>query len=201
MGERAETRGREEFGADGLAVREALRPHVAACVVRHATADIALSSGRMSDFYFDGRTVTLCSESLALVAELALREVLRLGATAVGGPVIGADPIVGATLALAAARGVRLKGFLVRKEPKSRGLLKQVEGPRLAGERALLVEDTVTSGGSLLAAAEAVRREQPGCELVGAFALVDREEGGREALSAAGLALSAVFRKSEFAPE
>lgn len=179
-------------------IREKLRPFVAGCVVRHAAADIKLSSGRMSDFYFDGRTVTLDSESLALVAELALGEALRLGATAVGGPVIGADPIVGATLALAAARGTRLKGFLVRKEPKSRGLMRQVEGPRLSGARALLVEDTVTSGGSLLAAAEALRREEPACEIVGAFALVDREEGAREALAGAGIGLAAVFRRSEF---
>lgn len=179
-------------------IREALRPHVASCVIRHAVADIKLSSGKLSDFYFDGRVVTLNSDSLALVAELALREAVRLGASAVGGPVIGADPIVGATLALAAGRGLHLKGFLVRKEPKSRGLLKQVEGPSLAGARALLVEDTVTSGGSLLAAADAVRREEPTCQIVGAFALVDREEGGREALKAAGIELVSAFRRSEF---
>jgi orotate phosphoribosyltransferase len=153
----------------------------------------------MSDFYFDGRLVTLTAEPLALFARLVLEEVERLGATAVGGPTIGADPVVGAVLALAAAEGRALKGFLVRKEPKSRGMKKQVEGPAFSpGERVLLVEDTVTSGGSLLMAAEALRCERPGCEVAGAVCLVDREEGGREALEGAGIRLVAVFGRGDF---
>jgi len=180
-------------------MRVALRGHVARCVVRHATADIELASGRMSDFYFDGRLVTLAGESLELLARLVIVELDRLGATAVGGPTIGADPIVGAVVALAATEGKELKGFLVRKEPKSRGMRKQVEGPALtADDRAVLVEDTVTSGGSLLRAAEAVRAERPDCAIVGAVALVDREEGGAEALAAAGIPLVSVFRRSDF---
>ncbi|MHC4251929.1 MAG: orotate phosphoribosyltransferase [Planctomycetota bacterium] len=178
--------------------RKKLHAHVAACVVRHEKADIELASGRMSDFYFDGRVATLTGESAALLAELVLAEVERLEATAVGGPTIGADPIVGATIALAATRGRKLKGFLVRKEPKARGLGKQVEGPPLDGERAILVEDTVTSGGSIVRAAEAVRRECPKCELVGAVTLVDREEGGAAALQEAGLPLTAIFSRSDF---
>lgn len=178
--------------------RARLKTRVAACVIRHEKADIELASGRMSDFYFDGRVVTLTGESAALVAELVLAEAERLGATAVGGPTIGADPVVGAVIALAAARGRGLKGFLVRKEPKARGLGKQVEGPPLDGERAILVEDTVTSGGSIIRAAEAVRRECPTCELVGAVALVDREEGGVAALAEAGLPLTAIFTRSDF---
>ncbi len=187
------------------AIRLKLKPHVAGCVVRHETADIELASGRLSDFYFDGRLVTLTGRPLGLLAEFVLGEVERLGATAVGGPTIGADPIVGAVLALAAAReaklGKDLKGFLVRKEPKARGMMRQVEGPDLAGERAILVEDTVTSGGSVIRAAEAVRREHPDCEIVGAVVLVDREEGGAEALSQAGIPLTAVFRRSDFPAE
>ncbi|MHC4503975.1 MAG: orotate phosphoribosyltransferase [Planctomycetota bacterium] len=183
---------------DAKDIRAKLTPHVAECVVRHEKADIELASGRMSDFYFDGRIVTLKGESLALVAELVLAEAERAGATAVGGPTIGADPIVGATIALAASRGVKLKGFLIRKEPKSRGMKKQVEGPELAGERAILVEDTVTSGGSVVRAAEALRREHPDCEIAGAVVLVDREEGGREALEAAGIPLTAIFGRSDF---
>ena len=179
-------------------IRAKLHAHVAKCVVRHEKADIELASGRMSDFYFDGRVATLTGESAALLAELVLAEAERLGATAVGGPTIGADPIVGATIALAATRGRKLKGFLVRKEPKARGLGKQVEGPSLDGERAILVEDTVTSGGSIVRAAEAVRREFPGCELAGAVTLVDREEGGAAALEAAGLPLSSIFARSDF---
>lgn len=179
-------------------VREQLRPFVEKCVIRHATADIELASGRMSDFYFDGRIVTLSGESLALFARLVIAEAQRVGATAIGGPTIGADPIVGASIAIAAAEGKKLKGFLIRKEPKSRGTKKQIEGPPLDGERALFVEDTITSGGSLARGIEAFKREQPGCAIAGSMALVDREEGGAEILSAAGAPLSAVFRKSEF---
>jgi len=75
---------------------------------------------------------------------------------------------------------------------------KQVEGPSLDGERAILVEDTVTSGGSIVRAAEALRREYPGCELLGAVTLVDREEGGAAALEEVGLPLTAVFTRSDF---
>jgi orotate phosphoribosyltransferase len=182
-------------------IREQLRAHAARSVIRHGTADIELASGAMSDFYFDGRIVTLTGASLRLVAEFALAEAARVGATAIGGPTIGADPIVGAALALAAERGTNLKGFLVRKEPKSRGLKKQVEGPPLDGERALLVEDTVTSGGSLVRAIEAVRREHPGCAVVGTMAIVDREEGAAAALASAGAPLAAIYTKSEFRPD
>jgi len=178
--------------------RERLKPHVAECVIRHATADIELASGKMSDFYFDGRIVTLTAEPLLLVAELVLAEAERICATAIGGPTIGADPIVGATLALAASRGKNYKGFLVRKEPKARGLKKQVEGPSLDGEKALLVEDTVTSGGSLVRAVEAVRREYPACGVAGTMAIVDRQEGGAEALARAGAPLAAIYTKSDF---
>ncbi len=184
---------------DSEELRSKLHAHVARSVVRHATADIELASGRMSDFYFDGRLVTLSGESLLLFARVVLDELAKLDATAVGGPTIGADPVVGAVIALAAAEGRKLKGFLVRKEPKARGMKKQVEGPELtSSDRVVLVEDTVTSGGSLIRAAEAVRREYPDCGLVGAVALVDREEGGREALDAAALPLVAVFRRSDF---
>ncbi len=183
---------------DATELRAKLKDHVESCVVRHETADIELASGRMSDFYFDGRLVTLTAEPLALLAELVLSETERAGATALGGPTIGADPIVGAVLALAASRGRKLKGFLVRKEPKSRGMKKQVEGPDLAGERAMLVEDTVTSGGSVIRAADALRREHPECEIAGAVVLVDREEGGAEALARAGIPLRAIFRRSDF---
>ena len=185
--------------ADPQEIRARLRAHVEGCVIRHATADIELASGRMSDFYFDGRIVTLTGESLELFARLGVHEHDRLGANAVGGPTIGADPVVGATIALAAARGKEIKGFLVRKEPKSRGMKTQVEGPALVkGDRALLVEDTVTTGGSLIRAAEALRREYPDCEIAGAVALVDREEGGAEALEEAGLPLVAIFKRSDF---
>ena len=181
--------------------REALKAHVAKCVVRHATADIELASGKMSDFYFDGRIATLTGDSLELFARLVIAEAERINATAIGGPTIGADPIVGAALALSAADGKKLKGFLVRKEPKARGMKKQVEGPDLSGERAMLVEDTVTSGGSLVRAVEAVKREYPGCEVVGTMSLVDREEGGIAALESAGAPLTAVYTKSDFVAE
>lgn len=181
--------------------RDRLRDYVSAAVVRHEKPDIRLSGGRMSDFYFDGRVVTLNSFPLRLFAEFVLDGVLRRGAKAVGGPTIGADPVVGAALALAAGRGVELGGFLVRPEPKGHGLKKQVEGPELdGGAGVLLVEDTVTTGSSLIKARDALLRERPGVRVLGAVALLDREEGGEEALKAAGVELVALFRKTDFPP-
>lgn len=182
-------------------LKTALKPHVADCVVRHATADIELASGRMSDFYFDGRQVTLSGVAVRLVGQLIADIANELGATAVGGPTIGADPMVGATLACAAETGTDLKGFLIRKEPKARGMKKQVEGPSLDGAKALLIEDTVTSGGSLIRAAEALRREWPTCEIIGALVLVDREEGAIEKLKSAELETRSVYLRTDFKAE
>ena len=176
-----------------------LKGYVGECVIRHAEADIVLSSGRKSDFYFDGRRVTLSSEALALLGELVLEEMDRLKATAVGGPTLGADPIVGGTLAVAGMRGRRIKGLIIRKERKGRGMMKMVEGPELIpGERVLIVEDTVTTGGSVLRAVGALKGEYPEVQVVEVLALVDRLEGARGAIEGAGYDFRALFTREDF---
>ncbi len=180
-------------------LKRELRPLVASCVKRSATPSFRLKSGRLSDFYFDGRLVTLRGESLRLIAEIVLRIIEGYEAAAVGGPSIGADPITGAVVALAAERGRSLTGLLIRKEAKDHGLGKRIEGPRPpAGSRVVLLEDVVTTGGSTLDALAAVRAEFPDVICERAICIVDRLEGGRESLERAGLALRPIFTRDDF---
>lgn len=158
-----------------------------------------LSSGATSDYYLDLRLTTTEPEGARLAAQALLAEARRLGASGVGGPTLGADPIVGAAVALSAGSGHPVRGFLVRAAAKQHGTGRQIEGHLASGQRVVLLDDVVTSAGSLLRAAEAVRAE--GAEIVGAFCLVDRDGGGREALAAAGLELTAVFGVEEVLAE
>jgi orotate phosphoribosyltransferase len=164
--------------------------------------DFVLASGRRSDFYVDMRVVTLDGRGLWLASTLLLRRCRDIGATAIGGPTLAADPLLSGVAALSGqgASGTPLKAFIVRKEAKAHGTGRTIEGPELtADDRVLLVDDTLTTGGSLLRAHEQLREQTP-ARIIEAAVLVDREEGGREALSAAGLDCFTVFRRSEFAP-
>lgn len=151
------------------------------------TGTFTLASGRTSHYYVDGRTVTLAAEGAALIGAGVL-EVLadRPEVAAVGGLTLGADPIVGATLAVAGARGDReLRGFLVRKEAKGHGLGKLVEGPLAPGSTVAIVDDVATTGGSSLQAVAAV--EASGCKVAVVVAVLDRLEGAGAAFAARGL--------------
>jgi orotate phosphoribosyltransferase len=164
--------------------------------VKHGT--FTLASGETSDFYFDGRLVTLDQEGSLLVGAEAARVARTLGATALGGPATAACPIVTAAGICARELGVPLKLFYVRGEAKKHGTKKLIEGPALAaGDKVLLVDDVVTSGGSFLKAIAALREETK-AEIVGAFALVDRLQGGREKLASEGIALHPVFTRRDF---
>jgi orotate phosphoribosyltransferase len=144
--------------------------------------DVTLASGRRAQYYVDARRALLLPDPFKAVGELVCEQAASLGASAVGGPTLGADPI--ACAAIAAPAGHALKGFFVRKERKQHGLQRWIEGPVIdAGERALVVEDVVTSGGSLVTAIERLREE--GVELVGALAVLDRLAGGGEAIEQA----------------
>jgi orotate phosphoribosyltransferase len=114
---------------------------------------------------------------------------------AVGGLTLGADPIVGSMLALAGLEDLPLRGFIVRKQSKDHGTKKLVEGSLQKGERVVIVEDVVTTGGSSLQAVAAVR--ELGCEIKKIVAVVDREEGGRQNLADAGCTLEAIFTANE----
>ena len=147
------------------------------------TGTFTLASGRQSHYYVDGRTVTLSAEGAEAVAHGVLDILARHPEiTAVGGLTMGADPIVGATLALAASRGrPDLRGFLVRKEAKTHGTGKLVEGPLEHGQTVAILDDVATTGGSSLQAVAAVKAfgAHVGCVIV----MLDRLEGAAESFA------------------
>ncbi len=160
--------------------------------------NFTLASGKQSDFYFNGKTTTLRPEALNLAARLFLDLIAPEKVDRVGGLTLGADALVGAITALSWEVGRPVEGFIVRKEPKGHGTGQWIEGPEIkAGARVAVVEDVVTSGGSSLKTVERIKAVQPDCTIVGVYTLVDREEGGCEALAAAGLPLKSVFTKAE----
>jgi orotate phosphoribosyltransferase len=180
---------------DVAAVRRELRTLLADRAFRYGR--FTLTSGRSSDYYVDGKQVTLHGRGLRLVAALGLRHCRELGVDAVGGLTLGADPIAAAIATLSGDAGRSLDAFIVRKEVKPHGTGRAIEGPPLrSGMRVLLVDDTLTTGGTFLQARDAV--EETGARVAGALCVVDREEGGREALEGAGIPLHALFTRSEF---
>jgi orotate phosphoribosyltransferase len=187
------------INATDTELRDELRELVA---VRAFTyGNFTLTSGRRSDYYVDGKQVTLDGRGLYLVARLALEHCREQDIDAVGGLTLGADPIAAAVAALSGEGARPITAFIVRKEVKAHGTGRAIEGPDLRpGRRVLLVDDTLTTGGTFLQAREAVAAT--GATIVGALCVVDREEGGRETLEGAGITLHALFRRSEFsAPE
>ena len=158
---------------------------------------IKLASGKMSNFYVDVRKVTLQPRGLELVAKLIWPIIKKDKVTAFGGPTMGADPIVGGICFLASLKKVKLKGFLVRKEIKGHGRRNLIEGPNLTKrERIVVVDDVVTSGGSLIKAVKVLN--ESGYKVIKAIAVVDREEGAREAFDEIGCPLVSLFTKSDF---
>lgn len=151
------------------------------------TGTFTLASGRTSHYYVDGRKVTLSAEGAALIGAGVLEQVADLtDVSAIGGLTMGADPIVGATLAVAGARGLsHWRGFLVRKEAKTHGTGRLVEGPLEPPARVVIVDDVATTGGSSLQAIDAV--EALGCMVARVVVVLDRLEGAAEAFAARGL--------------
>ncbi|HSN05931.1 MAG TPA: orotate phosphoribosyltransferase [Candidatus Angelobacter sp.] len=150
---------------------------------------VVLSSGREADYYVDLRRVTLDGATAPLVGRVMLDLTADLDYDAVGGLTLGADPVAAAMLHASAARGTRLDAFVVRKSEKAHGLQRRIEGPDVAGRRVLAVEDTSTTGGSVLTAVEALRAA--GAEVVGVAVIVER--GAAPAVAAAGLPYRAAF--------
>ncbi len=153
------------------------------------TGTFTLASGRTSHYYVDGRKVTLSAEGAAQVGAGVLELLADLpGVAAIGGLTMGADPIVGAALAVAGASASArpgLLGFLVRKEAKGHGTGKLVEGPVAPGMDVAIVDDVATTGGSSLQAVDAA--QALGCRVVRVIAVLDRLEGASEAFAARGL--------------
>nr|WP_062341046.1 orotate phosphoribosyltransferase [Herbidospora sakaeratensis] len=150
---------------------------------------VTLSSGKEADYYVDLRRVTLDGTAAPLVGRVMLDLTRDLGFDAVGGLTLGADPVATAMVHAAAARGERLDAFVVRKEGKAHGLQRRIEGPEVAGRRVLAVEDTTTTGGSVLTAVEALN--EAGAVVVGIATIVHR--GGDENLAAAGVPYRSAF--------
>jgi orotate phosphoribosyltransferase len=147
---------------------------------------VTLASGRTADYYVDMRRVSLDGYAAPIVGRVMRDLVADWEFEAVGGLTLGADPVATAMLHAAAAAGERLDAFVVRKAEKAHGLQRRIEGAPVGGRRVLAVEDTSTTGGSVLTAVQALR--EAGAEVVGVAVIVDRDTGAREAVEAAGLA-------------
>ncbi|KJS12938.1 MAG: orotate phosphoribosyltransferase [Peptococcaceae bacterium BRH_c8a] len=158
---------------------------------------VVLSSGRTSNYYFDGRKVSLTPKGAYLIGEVICDMIENDDIDAVGGLTMGADPIVAAVGVAAYHRNMDLTLFLVRKEAKKHGTMRLIEGPALsAGQRVVVVDDVITTGGSFVQAVEAVR--EIGCQVVKAVTLVDRQEGGAETLEKMGVTVEPVFKATDF---
>ncbi|HEX6598832.1 MAG TPA: orotate phosphoribosyltransferase [Gemmatimonadaceae bacterium] len=159
--------------------------------------NFTLASGRQSTLYIDARLTTMSPDGLALIGPLAVSALDAAGwkVDAVGGLTLGADPVSYAIAYASALAGTPIRAFTVRKEAKAHGTGRLIEGPFRDGDRVAVVEDVITTGGSALRAVQAVR--DAGGHVTGVLALVDREEGGREALEGAGLPVIALARASE----
>ena len=169
--------------------REALQEQVRTKAVVHGA--VTLSSGAQADHYVDLRRITLDAQAAPLVGRVMLELTADWDYDAVGGLTLGADPVATAMLHAAAATGRELDAFVVRKAEKTHGLQRRIEGPDVAGRRVLAVEDTSTTGGSVLTAVEALR--QAGAHVVGVAVIVDRATGSRERVEEAGLAYRSSF--------
>jgi orotate phosphoribosyltransferase len=162
--------------------------------------NFTLASGRQSTLYIDARLTAMAPEGQLLIGRLGLQLIRDAGwaCDAVGGLTLGADPIAYAICHESATTPAPLRSFTVRKEPKAHGAGKQIEGPVAAGDRVVIVEDVITTGGSAARAIEVVRRE--GLTPVAVLALVDREEGGREHLETFGLPVRSLATASAIVP-
>jgi orotate phosphoribosyltransferase len=146
---------------------------------------ITLSSGKESSYYLDCKRTSLDPYGAYLIASVLwerIQTMIKSGISvdAVGGPTIGADPIVGALIIFSYINGIPLTGFIVRKEPKKHGKMGLIEGDLPGGSKVIIIEDVTTTGASTIRAIKAV--EELGCKVVKVFSLVDRDEGSRETL-------------------
>jgi orotate phosphoribosyltransferase len=167
--------------------REELKSEILKKAVVHGK--VILSSGKEADYYVDLRRVTLDSTSAPLVGEVMLDLTKDLDFDAVGGLTLGADPVATAMMHVAAQKGRKLDAFVVRKAEKAHGLQRRIEGPDVKGRRVLAVEDTSTTGGSVLTAVEALK--EAGAIVVGVAVIVER--GAKNHISSTNLEYRFVF--------
>jgi orotate phosphoribosyltransferase len=154
---------------------------------------VILSSGKEADYYVDLRRITLDHKAAPLVGKVMLKLTKSLKYDAVGGLTLGADPVATAMLHVANRKGRKLNAFVVRKEEKAHGLQRRIEGPDVVGKRVLAVEDTSTTGGSVLTAVKAL--EEAGAIVVGVAVIVER--GAKDAIEAAGYKYYAAYQLAD----
>ena len=174
-----------------MGAREELKSEIRKKAVVHGK--VILSSGKEADYYIDLRRVTLDSKAAPLVAEVILDLTKDLDFDAVGGLTLGADPIATAMMHVAGQKGRIIDAFVVRKAEKPHGLQRRIEGPDVRGRRVLAVEDTSTTGSSVLTAVEALK--EAGAIVVGVAVIVER--GAKEKVESAGLVYRAVYGINE----
>lgn len=161
--------------------RELLKAQILEKAVVHGK--VVLSSGKEADYYVDLRRITLDAIAAPIVGRVMLELTKDLDFDAVGGLTLGADPVATAMLHAASAKGRQLDAFVVRKAEKAHGLQRRIEGPDVKGRRVLAVEDTSTTGGSVLTAVEAL--QEAGATVVGVAVIVER--AAAPAIEAKGL--------------
>lgn len=159
--------------------------------------NIVLSSGKIGSYYIDARVVTLSAEGAYLTAAVILDLVKDKDISAIGGPTLGADPLLGAIAALSFLDKKPLNTFVVRKTAKEHGTQKRIEGPALKkGDKVIIVDDVATSGGSLLDCISILRKN--GVIVEGAVVIIDRQEGAIENLARVSCPLTSIFKASDF---
>ena len=177
-----------------LDIRTAARSRLIAELREHALVivEVVLTSGQTAQYLVDAKRAILRPRGFRALAELVADQAREWSATAVGGMTMGADPIACAAL----AGGADVKAFFVRKEAKTHGLARRIEGPLLdAADRCMLVEDVVTTGGQIVLSAQDLRSE--GAVVEHAVCVIDREGGGSDVAAAEGITLHALFTMRE----
>jgi orotate phosphoribosyltransferase len=157
--------------------------------------EFRLASGQMSSYYIDGKMVTLHPRGAHLVGQVVFEQIKDSRPDAIGGLMIGADPIAAAVAVVSDLRGQPIPAFIARKEIKDHGTRKALEGPVPDRARVVIIDDVNTTGGSLIQAADAAR--ESGCEVVSVIAIVDREQGGRDNIEAKGYRYDPIFTISD----
>jgi orotate phosphoribosyltransferase len=153
--------------------------------------DFTLTSGAKSSYYFDGRILTLDPEGADLVSEAFLAMAVAAGATGVGGPTVAAVPIAGALALRSRQAGTPMDGYFVRDAVKEHGARKQVEGAIKPGAKVVVFDDTVSTGGSLLVAMDAI--QDFGCEVMAVLCVLDRHQGGSDEVRRRGVPFRAML--------
>ena len=174
-----------------MSIRDQLKEEILKKAVVHGK--VILSSGKEAEYYVDLRRVTLDSTAAPLVGKVMLELTKDLDFESVGGLTLGADPVATAMMHIAARKGRKIDAFVVRKAEKAHGLQRRIEGPDVKGKKVLAVEDTSTTGGSVLTAVEALK--EAGAIVVGVAVIVER--GAKERVESAGLKYLAAYQLSD----